>query len=126
MAERTWRPLTASYQSPLRFTQTARTVILEIEVLSQNFERHLVAASDGLAAQQSFRINSSMPDSQLTIAEIDNRIAALRENLRELVEQAAAFSGAADEELMSRRINDQEAELEVLMKQRETLLRSKS
>ena len=33
----------------------------------------------------------------LNIAEIDERIAALRENLRELIEQAAAYSGAADD-----------------------------
>jgi hypothetical protein len=34
------------------------------------------------------------------IAAIDERIAAVRENLRELVGQAAAYSGAADENLM--------------------------
>ena len=39
-----------------------------------------------------------MSDVLLTIPEIDRRIAAIRENLRELIEQAAAFSGAADEE----------------------------
>jgi hypothetical protein len=39
-----------------------------------------------------------------------------------LVEQAAAYSGAADEDLMSRRIADQEAELERLTKQRDKLL----
>jgi hypothetical protein len=63
-----------------------------------------------------------MSDVSLNIAEIDERIAALRENLRELVEQAAAYSGAADEDLMSRRIADQEAELERLTKQRDKLL----
>jgi hypothetical protein len=62
----------------------------------------------------------------LTIAEIDERIAAVRENLRELVEQAAAYSGAADEELISRRIAEQEAELELLTKQRDKLSQSKS
>jgi hypothetical protein len=67
-----------------------------------------------------------MPDILLNIAEIDERIAAVRENLRELVEQAAAYSGAADEELMSRRIAEQEAELELLTKQRDKLSQSKS
>jgi hypothetical protein len=38
-----------------------------------------------------------MPDILLNLAEIDERIAAASENLRELVEQAAAYSGAADE-----------------------------
>jgi hypothetical protein len=67
-----------------------------------------------------------MPDILLNIAEIDERIAAVRENLRELVEQAAAYSGAADEELISRRIAEQEAELELLTKQRDKLSQSKS
>jgi uncharacterized small protein (DUF1192 family) len=62
----------------------------------------------------------------LCIAEIDERIAALRENLRELVAQAVAYSGAADEDLMSRRIVEQEAELERLTKQRDKLSQPKS
>ena len=64
-----------------------------------------------------------MPDIAASIAEIDERIAVLRENLRELVEQAAARSGAADEELVSQRISEQEAELELLTKQRDELSR---
>jgi hypothetical protein len=67
-----------------------------------------------------------MPAVPLNIAEIDERIAAVRENLRELVEQAAAYSGAADEELISRRIAEQEAELELLTKQRDKLSQSMS
>jgi hypothetical protein len=43
----------------------------------------------------------------LKIAEIDERLAAVRENLRGLVEQAPAYSGAADDELISRRIAEQ-------------------
>lgn len=66
-----------------------------------------------------------MSDIQLTLAEVDERIAAVRENLRELIEQAAAFSGAADEELTSQRIADQEEELERLTKMRDQLLQSK-
>ncbi len=31
------------------------------------------------------------------LADLDQRIAVIRDNLRELVEQAAAYSGAADE-----------------------------
>jgi hypothetical protein len=56
------------------------------------------------------------------IGDIDERIAALRENLRNLVEQAAAYSGAADDELASARIAEQEAELKRLMEQRDELL----
>ena len=55
------------------------------------------------------------------VMEIDGRIAIVRANLRELVEQAAAYSGAANEELLSQRISDQEAKLALLMKQREEL-----
>ena len=52
-------------------------------------------------------------------SEIDERIAAVRENLRSLVEQAAAYSGAADDELTSRRIAAQEAKLDELIRQRD-------
>jgi len=55
------------------------------------------------------------------IAEIDNRIAIVRNNLRDLVAQATSYSGAAAEELTSQRIAEQEAKLELLRKQREEL-----
>ena len=61
-----------------------------------------------------------------SIAEIDDRIAIVRDNLRALVEQAAAYSGAADEELMSQRIGEQEARLKLLTKQRDELFQQKS
>jgi|AmaraimetFIIA100_FD_contig_101_370200_length_515_multi_2_in_0_out_0_1 hypothetical protein len=48
------------------------------------------------------------------------------DGLRELVEQAAAYSGAADEQLISQRIAEQGAELERLKKQRDKLSQSKS
>ncbi len=57
------------------------------------------------------------------IADIDNRIAILRNNLRDLTEQATAYSGASTEELMSNRIAEQEAKLAALIKQREKLAR---
>lgn len=60
------------------------------------------------------------------VAGIDERIALLRNNLRDLVEQAASFSGAANEELMSERISDHEAKLASLQKQREDLVRRKA
>lgn len=63
-----------------------------------------------------------MPDPLLNIVEIDARIAILKDNLRELVEQSASYSGAADDDLMSRRIAEQEAELELLTKRRDELL----
>jgi len=57
-----------------------------------------------------------------TLGDLDRRIAAIRENLRELIEQAAAYSGAADEERNADRIADQEAKLETLIKKRDALL----
>ncbi len=60
------------------------------------------------------------------IADIDARIAVLRESLHELIEQAAAESGAADEELTSQRIASQQAKLDLLTKQREELSQRKS
>jgi hypothetical protein len=56
---------------------------------------------------------------ELSLAEIDERLAIARDNLRQLVEQAAAYSGAADEERMTSRIAEQEAEVEQLKKQRD-------
>jgi ABC-type transporter Mla subunit MlaD len=53
------------------------------------------------------------------IATLDQRIAAVRENLRELIEQAAAYSGAADDDLASRRIAEQEALLARLVNERD-------
>ena len=67
-----------------------------------------------------------MADVPLNLAEIEQRIAAVRENISELIEQAAAYSGAADEELASRRIADQEALLELLTRRRDELTQRKS
>jgi hypothetical protein len=60
-----------------------------------------------------------MADIPSNIAELDSRIAAVRENLRELIEQAAAYSGAADDDLASRRIAEQEALLARLIMERD-------
>ena len=53
--------------------------------------------------------------------ELNRRIAILRDNLRNLVEQAAAYSGAADDARISERIADMEARLVELLKQRDAL-----
>ena len=66
-----------------------------------------------------------MADTPLSLEEIDDRIAIVRDNLRQLSEQAAAQSGAADEDRASQRIADQEAELTRLKQQREKLARGK-
>ena len=55
------------------------------------------------------------------LIELDRRIATVRENIRILVEQATAYSGAADEARTADRIADQESLLAELVKQRDTL-----
>jgi hypothetical protein len=61
--------------------------------------------------------------SGLTLTELDERIAAIRENLEELAEQSAADSGAGDDDLNAVRIAEQEQELAKLLELKETLLR---
>jgi hypothetical protein len=56
------------------------------------------------------------------LADIDKRIQIIEDNLRELIEQAAAYSGAADEERNADRIADQQAKLDALLAEREALL----
>ena len=57
----------------------------------------------------------------VSLAEIDQRIADVRENIRGLTEQAAAFSGAGDESRAADRIAEQERLLANLLKEREVL-----
>jgi hypothetical protein len=62
-----------------------------------------------------------MPDN-ITLVEIDERIAAVRENIRELTEQATVFSGAEDEAFTADRIAEQERLLAALLKQRQSII----
>ena len=59
---------------------------------------------------------------QAKLQEIDRRIQIVKDNLRQLTEQAAAYSGAADEERNADRIADQQAKLDALMQEREKRL----
>ena len=59
----------------------------------------------------------------LSLSELEQRIAIIRDNIRQLVEQAAAFSGAEDEARSADRIAQQTEELERLVKQRDALLK---
>ena len=58
-------------------------------------------------------------NSTLSLAELDDRIAVLRDNLRQLVEQAAAASGSQSEERIADRIAQQEEVLNKLISERE-------
>jgi predicted N-formylglutamate amidohydrolase len=58
-----------------------------------------------------------------TISEFDELIAMIRQNINELVEQAAAYSGAEDEEKTANRIAEQQQKLDKLIELREALTR---
>jgi len=62
----------------------------------------------------------------LSLYELEERIAIARDNIRQLIEQAAASSGAEDEDRNSERIAQQTEELENLVKQRDALLKNRS
>lgn len=61
----------------------------------------------------------------LSLSELDERIALIRTNIRELVERAAVSSGAEDESRNADRIAQQTEELERLVKQRDALRAAK-
>ena len=56
---------------------------------------------------------------QAALNELETRIQIVEDNLRQLMEQAAAYSGAADEERNADRIAEQDALLTKLLEERE-------
>ncbi|UFZ05370.1 hypothetical protein LQG66_03345 [Bradyrhizobium ontarionense] len=58
----------------------------------------------------------------LSASELAERIAILRDNIRQITEQAASQSGAADEERNADRLAQQSDELDVLLKEQEQRL----
>ena len=62
-------------------------------------------------------------ESSLSLDELNDRIAILEGNIRQLIEQAAAASGEQNEERIAERINHQNEELERLLKIRESRLK---
>ena len=63
--------------------------------------------------------------STLSLPELEDRIAIVRDNIRQLIEQAAANSGAGDEERNADRIARQNDELDRLVKQRDEILKKR-
>jgi hypothetical protein len=59
----------------------------------------------------------------LSLSELEDRIAILRDNIRQLIELAAADSGAGDEARNADRIAQQTEELQKLTKQRDAQLK---
>jgi hypothetical protein len=55
------------------------------------------------------------------LKELDERIAIIRNNIRDLTEQAASFSGASDEARAADRMAEQEQLLAALLKERQSL-----
>jgi hypothetical protein len=62
-----------------------------------------------------------MPDTTLLLSELDGRIALVRSNISELLAQATAASGAAAEEAIAVRLNEQQDLLNELVKKRQGL-----
>ncbi|MBO4224858.1 MULTISPECIES: hypothetical protein [Bradyrhizobium] len=58
-------------------------------------------------------------ESSLSLDELNDRIAILEDNIRQLIEQAAAASGEQNEARIADRISQQNDELERLMKERD-------
>ena len=57
----------------------------------------------------------------LSLPELEDRIAIVRDNIRQLVEQAAGAAGGQNEERTADRIQQQTEELEQLIKDRDAL-----
>jgi uncharacterized small protein (DUF1192 family) len=55
----------------------------------------------------------------LSLSELNDRIAILQDNIRQLIEQAAGASGERNEARIADRINQQNEELERLTKERD-------
>jgi small-conductance mechanosensitive channel len=53
--------------------------------------------------------------------DLDDRIAIVRQNIAQLMEQATGASGAAVEESLANRLNEQQDLLNELLKQREAM-----
>jgi hypothetical protein len=64
-------------------------------------------------------------DNSLSLPELEGRIAIARDNIRQLIEQAAASSGAEDEERNADRIAKQNEDLQRLVKRRDKLLENR-
>ncbi len=59
-------------------------------------------------------------DDSLSLDELNDRIAILEDNIRQLIEQAAAASGEQSESRIADRINAQNEELDRLLRVRES------
>jgi uncharacterized small protein (DUF1192 family) len=73
-------------------------------------------------AKPSIKETTMSNDNSLSLAELNDRIAVLRDNIRQLVEQAAASAGAQNEERTADRMTQQQEELDKLIKARDAMV----
>ena len=64
-----------------------------------------------------------MANERLPLSELNNRIAILQDNIRQLIEQAAGASGEQSEQRIADRLNQQNDELERLTQERDERLK---
>jgi uncharacterized small protein (DUF1192 family) len=64
-----------------------------------------------------------MANERLSLSELNNRIAILQDNIRQLIEQAAGASGEQNEQRIADRLNQQNDELERLTQERDARLK---
>ena len=65
-------------------------------------------------------------NSTLSLPELEDRIAILRDNIRQLIEQAAGAAGSESEERAAERIAQQSAELDRLVFERDALVKKQA
>jgi hypothetical protein len=103
--------------SDIALGPTARELVRDICACCARWSIFLQAAARYRRASQ-YPGGSSLTDfSALSDAELADRIAIIRDNLRQITEQAAVQSGAADEERNADRIWRQNDELDELLKE---------
>jgi hypothetical protein len=64
-------------------------------------------------------------ESSLSLAELNDRIRILEDNIRQLIEQAAAASGERNESRIADRLSQQNEELERLTRERDARTKTK-
>jgi uncharacterized small protein (DUF1192 family) len=87
------------------------------------FRRDYILVLSSLSPLGDLQEDTMSKDTSMSLPELEDRIAIIRDNIRQLTEQAAASSGAADEDRNADRIAQQTEEMEKLIKQRDALLK---
>jgi hypothetical protein len=112
-------PRTDGYGRARGTVKSASTMVLSFDESAALRDRLL---SDATFTDDPVGSSASIPEPEPTIAELDERIAMIRQNINELIEQAAAYSGAEDDNRTADRIAQQEQELSRLIELRDALL----